>query len=214
MYQQNYGTPQYNAQQTAAPQTDGALGWGDSISQENQFPLLPAGDYYFTIKKFERGNFEGSEKISPCPKAIITFDVSALDGSSATLTENYLLHTKMEWKLSEFFAAIGMKEKGQPAVMQWSNDLIGKSGVCKVIVNRYKDKKTGEDKENNRIDKLYPSYDQPRVAPAGELPPYAAGAAANGTMPQYSGQQQNAPMTTPPQYGAPPQQNGWQRGGF
>lgn len=207
MYQQNYGTPQYNAQQTA-PQTDGALGWGDSISQENQFTLLPAGDYYFTIKKFERGNFEGSEKISACPKAIITFEVTAPDGSSAILTENYLLHTKMEWKLSEFFAAIGMKQKGQPAVMQWSPDLIGKTGVCKVIVHKYK--KDGEDRETNRIDKLYPSYDQPILAPPQQngygVPPAQ----------QYNTMPQNAPMTQtpPPQYGTPPQQNGWQRGGF
>lgn len=198
MYQQNYG----------APQADGALGWGDQISQENQFTLLPTGDYYFTIKKFERGNFEGSEKISACPKAIVTFEVTAPDGSSTTLTENYLLHTKMEWKLSEFFAAIGMKQKGQPAVMQWSPDLlIGKTGVCRVIVHKYK--KDGEDRETNRIDKLYPSYDQPALAP----PPQNGYAGA----PQYNATQQNAPVyqAPPPQYGAaPPQNASWQRGGF
>lgn len=193
---------QYNQQM---PQTDGALGWGDQITQENQFVLLPAGDYRFEIKKFERGNFEGSEKISACPKAIITFEVTAPDGSSATLTENYLLHTKMEWKLSEFFAAIGMKQKGQPAVMQWSQDLIGKTGVCKVIVHKYK--KDGEDRETNRIDKLYPSYDQPVLPPPQQIAP----------PPQYQTQYQTAPpqYQTQPQTAPPPQYSGgWQNGNF
>lgn len=139
------------------------LGWDSQIQQENSFVLLPAGDYSFKIKKFDRARHEGSEKIPPCPKAIVEFEVFDNFGNSASLIENYLLHTKMEWKLSELFAAVGLKKKGEPVVMNWSA-LPGKSGVCKVVMNTYK--KDGVERTNNRIEKLYPAWEQPAGAAA------------------------------------------------
>ena len=81
--------------------------------------------------------------------------------SSYILLPEYLyLHTVMEWKLSEFFASIGMKQKGQAARMNWQ-EVNGKSGICHVTVQD-KEKKDGSGTyKKNQIDKLYPSYDQP-----------------------------------------------------
>ena len=152
----------YNSYNQQA-QNNGVFGWDDEIQAESSFTLLPAGDYRFSIKKFEKARYEGGEKIPACPKAVVTFEVYAPDGTTVELTENYLLHQKMEWKLSEFFASVGLKKKGEPVKMLWSPELIGKQGVCKLIVHTYK--KDGEDRQTNRIDKLYPSYDQPVLAP-------------------------------------------------
>lgn len=164
-YQNNY-----NQQ----PQNDGVYDWDSEIQQESSFVLLPAGDYRFTIEKFERARYNGGEKIPPCNKAIITFRVYAPDGTSTLIQENYLLYQSMEWKLSEFFAAIGLKKKGEPVRMKWTSELIGKSGVCKVYVDNYKKKTDAEGEKtgySNKIDKLYPAYDQPALQPPAQPAP-------------------------------------------
>ncbi len=191
-YQNNYSNPYSSYQQQAQtqPQSDGVFGWDDEIKEESSFTLLPEGDYSFTIKKFEKGRYDGGEKIPACPKAIVTFTVYTNDGQSVDLQENFLLHKKMEWKLSEFFASIGLKKKDEPVRMLWTPELIGRQGICKVIVHNYK--KDGENRQTNRIEKLYPSYNQPVLAPpAQQAPP----------------QQYQQPYTPPQQ--TQPWQQGW-----
>ena len=186
---------------TANPQGH-ELGWYDEIQQESSFILLPEGDYRFTVEKFDRARHAGSANIPPCNKAIVQFRVFSPDGSSVLLQENLFLHTKMEWKLSEFFASIGMKQKGQAAQMNWLQ-VCGKSGVCHVKIRTY-DKKDGSGKgQSNQIDKLYPSYDQPQIAQSAPQQPYAA--------PQPSYTQNNPQSWQAPQNGA---QGGWNRGQF
>lgn len=170
---ENYSNPynsyqqQYSSQQSA--QESEVLGWDDEIKEESSFVLLPEGDYIFVIKKFDKARFNGSDKIPACPKAVVTFTVYTNDGRCADIQENFLLHKKMEWKLSEFFASIGMKKKDEPVRMLWTPELIGKQGICKVIVHNYT--KDGENRQINRIDKLYPSYDQPALAPPQQKAP-------------------------------------------
>lgn len=162
----HYPNPYYSQTQGYQPavtpvvQSEGALGWDDEIQKEDSFVLLPTGDYQFEILKFEKAYYDGGDKISACPKAVVTFKISAPDGKETVITENYLLHSKMEWKLCEFFSSVGMKNKGEKLRMRWTPELIGKTGMCKIIVHKYKNR-DGDDKETNRIDKLYPAYDLP-----------------------------------------------------
>lgn len=160
---QNYNNSGYSSYAQQQSQSDGVFGWDDEIKEESSFILLPEGDYAFAIKKFDKGRYDGGDKIPACPKAIVTFTVYTPDGQSVDIQENFLLHKKMEWKLSEFFASVGLKKKDEPIRMPWTPALIGKGGVCKIIVHSYK--KDGENRQTNRIDKLYPSYDQPALAP-------------------------------------------------
>lgn len=139
-------------------QKSGALGWDDEIQNENSFLLLPEGDYQFKITNFTKAHHEGSAKIPPCPKAIVDFEISNTDGNLLTISENFLLHSKLEWKLSQFFASIGMKKKGEPLRMCWSPALIGKTGMCKIIIRKYPGA-DGQDHQKNQIEKLYPAYD-------------------------------------------------------
>lgn len=188
-YQNPYNS--YNQQ----AQNDGSFGWDDVIKEESSFTLLPEGNYRFTIKSFSKARYNGGDKIPACNKAIVTFDVFTPDGKSTELSENFLLHQKMEWKLSEFFASVGLKNKNEPVRMLWTPELIGKSGICKIIVHNYK--KDGEDRQINRIEKLYPSYDQPQISsqPVRPNPAYA---------------QQPAPQYQQPA----PSQCGWTQGKF
>ncbi len=179
------------------------LGWDDEIQNEGkEYVLLPEGDYAFKVEKFERARHAGSAKIPPCNKAIVSFTVADAFGNNVIIEENLYLHTNMEWKLSEFFAAIGLKAKGEKARMDWGA-VYGSTGVCRVYVEEFK-RKDGTTGQKNRISKLYPSYDRPDI-------PQPAQAQSTYQQPQY---QPPSYTQQQPTYTQPAQQGGWQPGNF
>lgn len=139
------------------------LGWDDSITQENSFIELPEGDYDFTINHYERGRFAGSAKIPPCNKATVFFDVKDADANEVSIRQDFLLHTKMEWKLSELFRSVGLKKEGEEVRMNW-NALPGLSGRCHVTLDP---DKNDPSKKYNHIQKLYPK--EPKKFEAGKF---------------------------------------------
>ena len=96
-----------------------ALDWGDEISNDNTFVILPEGEYDFTVISFERGRHPGSEKLPPCHKAIITLKLYDSKGNEAELKHNLFLHSKCEGMLCNFFTAIGQRKRGEPLRMNW-----------------------------------------------------------------------------------------------
>lgn len=115
-----------------------ALNWDDEIVKDSgEFTLLPEGDYTFKVVNFERAWYDGSDKIPPCNKAIITIKIEAPEGT-AELKENLFLTTKTEGLLSAFFSSIGQKKKGEPLRMNW-NKVIGSTGRVKVTHREYND---------------------------------------------------------------------------
>lgn len=128
-----------------------ALDWDDEISAENEFELLPEGEYKFRIETLERGRFNGSAKMAACPQANLTIAVTKEDGKEAKVFDTLYLNTKAEWRLSQFFVAIGQKKKGEPLTMNWKK-VPGSTGKLKLVINEYTDK-NGNARQNNRIDR-------------------------------------------------------------
>lgn len=128
------------------------LGWEDEIQNDSSFIELPEGDYDFTIDHYDRSRFDGSEKIPPCNMALVFFSIQAPDGSTAIIRERYILHSKLEWKLSELFCSVGLKKKGEKLRMNW-NSLVGATGRAHVTLDPDRNDPT---KKFNHIDKLYP----------------------------------------------------------
>ena len=128
------------------------LSWDDTITDDGkEFEPVPEGDYDFTIEKWERGRSKGEGKLPACNMAIVHFVIRDRE-REVTIRENYLLHTKMEWKLSELFRSVGLKKEGEPLRMNWTA-LPGLSGRAKVgLKPGLKD----PSKQFNFIDKLYP----------------------------------------------------------
>lgn len=112
-----------------------ALNWDDEITQESTFTLLPEGEYTFKVVNFERAWYDGSDKIPPCNKAIITIKIETPQGD-AEIKENFFLTTKTEGLLSAFFGSIGQKKKGEPLRMNW-NKVIGSTGRVKIGTREY-----------------------------------------------------------------------------
>lgn len=127
-------------------------GWDDAISKDSsEFKPIPEGDYDFTIDKFERGRSSGEGKLPPCNMAIVYFRVSDRD-REVVIRENYILHSSLEWKLSELFCGVGLKEKGEEIRMNW-NALPGLTGRAQVTLEPGKKDPT---KKFNRIKEIYP----------------------------------------------------------
>lgn len=120
-----------------------AIGWDEgriSNPKESDFCELPPGDYRFEVTKLERGQHNGSEKLTPCPKAIITLTLDGGELGSSRLTHNLYLHTKTMGLLCEFFVSIGLRKRGDDLVLAWNN-VVGRTGLCKIELEEYQGKR-------------------------------------------------------------------------
>jgi len=134
------------------------IAWDDTISKDSEFVLLPEGDYKFTVTKFERGRHNGSDKLPPCNKAVLTLELT--DGfQSGVMQHNLFLHRKCEGMLCAFFTAIGQRKHGEVLMPRW-DQLIGTTGTCKIGVRKWKGN-DGSERESNEIRKFYEKDEQP-----------------------------------------------------
>lgn len=179
------------------------LDWDSEIFQEEmELPHLPDGDYPFQIVSLEKARHQPRDggKLPPCNKAILTVRVTdRMNGISVDIRHNMYLHSSMEWKLCEFFAAIGMRQKGEALRMDW-NRVVGATGLCKVKKQERRDNRAASE-----IDRFYPAYDLPASAaqPQSYAQPTYQQPAQSYVSPAYSQPQQG--------YAAPQQPN---NGGF
>lgn len=142
------------------------LGWDDIIENDDSgWELLPEGDYEFTVTGFTRGRYEGGPKMGPCNKAELELSLAGPAGP-VTLKHNLFLNSKCEWRLCQFFTAIGLRKHGEQLKMDWGK-VVGAHGRCRVIVRTYT-KKDGSEGQDNDIKKFY-ELDEP-----GELQPTQA----------------------------------------
>lgn len=177
-------------------QVDRELGWDDTIEREGgEFILLPEGDYNFTVTKFERARFAGSEKLPPCNQAKLELTIHSPQGD-VTINHNLFLHTITEGLLSSFFSAIGQKKKGEPLQPNWPG-VVGSKGRCQLEHNRYTVQ--GQERVNNQVRRFYSYEDYLKHANQQQPPAQPA--------PQQQPQQHQAPFPT----GQPPQT---QQGGY
>lgn len=126
---------------------DRAFDWNDTIENDSSFILLPEGAYPFTVKSFERGEHPGSEYIPPCKKAVLTLEVDGGPLGVTEVRENLFLHSRQEWKLCQFFTAIGQRKHGEQLRMNW-NAVPGSKGLADIIVDEYTNKKNQKVKTN------------------------------------------------------------------
>ena len=139
-----------------------AIGWDDEIIDpgEPEFVLLTPGIYDFTVTGFERGHFDGSEKMDACSMAKLTLRCS--NGvQETTVFTNLFLSSAVAFKLSKFAKSIGDmpagSTSGQKFHVDWNN-IIGKSGKCKIKTRVY------NGKDYNEVDDFI--VPDPAAAPA------------------------------------------------
>lgn len=131
------------------------LSWDAEIENEGaEFVVAEPGDYDFVVTGFERARFSGSAKMPACNQAKLSIKLEIPGAAGECIVKhNLFLHSKTEWKLCQFFTAIGQRQKGQRVSMNW-NAVIGARGRCKVSKRSFKNK---DNKElwTNDIDEFY-----------------------------------------------------------
>lgn len=184
-----------------------AIGWDDEIIDpgEPEFVLLTPGVYDFTITGFERGHFDGSDKMDACSMAKLTLRCS--NGiQETTVFTNLFLSSTVAFKLSKFAKSIGDmpagSTTGQKFHVDWNN-IIGKSGKCRIKTRVY------NGKDYNEVDDFIVPDPANAPAPAPAPMPQAAPAAYYAqpqpqAQPVYAPQPQQA--TIPAQSVVQPQQ--------
>lgn len=175
-----------------------AIGWDDEIIDpgEPEFVLLTPGVYDFTITGFERGHFDGSDKMDACSMAKLT--LRCTNGvQETTVFTNLFLSSAVAFKLSKFAKSIGDmpagSTTGQKFHVDWNN-IIGKSGKCKIKTRVY------NGRDYNEVDDFI--VPDPATAPAPAPMPQAA-PAAYYAQPQPQAQ----PVYTQPQQATIPAQS-------
>ena len=131
--------------------------WDSEIEHDAEYTLLPEGDYPFIVSGFERASFEGSAKMPACPMAKLTLTVTAPNGESTNVSEKLYLCQKAEWKMCEFFTAIGQRKHGERLKPNWAA-VKGSRGICHLEQNSYTSA-DGQTRTNNRVKKYLPKED-------------------------------------------------------
>lgn len=144
------------------------IGWDDEIVNDGaEFLYLEEGDYDFTVESYERGTFNGSAKIPQCPKLTLKLKVVTPEGST-TVNYDLIMWSSLEWKLSEFLRAIGMKKHGEPNKIDWQR-LTGAKGRARFYTREY-DKRDGTKGKVNDVRRMYDHKDPDWVTEAENAP--------------------------------------------
>ena len=142
------------------------MDWGDVIADDGAvFEIMPEGDYDFTVRGFARGVFNGGKTIPQCNKAVLTLDVT--DGThKGVVTTDLILHKILEWKISAFFRAVGMKKHGEPLRMDWDH-VAGRKGRCHIAIREWEGR-NGDKMQSNDVDKWYDASDTGDFKPVAD----------------------------------------------
>lgn len=114
------------------------MGWDEGFDKdfsENDFIVLPEGDYDFTVESFDRGRHEGSEWTPPCPKAILRLRVDTPE-EPAFITLNLFLCSKDSCRrmIYQFFESIGQVKNGESLRPNWNHGaLVGQKGRAHIV---------------------------------------------------------------------------------
>ena len=120
-----------------------ALGWEDEATvSDSEFVLLEPGTYDYVVKAFERGWFNGSEKMCPCAMAKLTLSVTdKRTGTPVDVFCNLMLNKKVAFRITQFFKSCGLlppdAKDGDRFPMSLFDQCVGKRGRVKVKNRTY-----------------------------------------------------------------------------
>lgn len=120
---------------------DEALGWDDeATASDTEYTVLEPGEYTYRVDGFERGRFDGSDKMGPCPMAKLTLSCSNAAGQQGTVVTRLYLTKRQQWKLTQFFKSCGLIDAslpdGQAYHMPW-DQVRGAIGRAEIGNNTY-----------------------------------------------------------------------------
>lgn len=127
------------------------LGWDDEINNEAGFTDIADGDYDFIVDHYERAKVTNPDsKYNGSNMAVIYCNI--LTEGEPQIRTNIILHSKMQWKLAQFFISLGLMEDKEDAKLKMNWNAVGGSrGRCRVI---HKPNYNNPEKEHLEIDEF------------------------------------------------------------
>ena len=185
-----------------------AFAWDGEIEvADNEFELIPDGDYRATVIAVERMQHNGSEKMAPCPIA----NVKVRLDNGRILSDRIFLNSKSSWKIAQFFVAVGMRSASAPKEerlrMDWTG-AIGRTCTIKVGTHEYKNKTYNEISEWVKPEAPAP------VAPAPVMAAPVAAPGPQNVVPATPAMQQAVNQTFTQAQGAYPAQGAPVQGAY
>ena len=153
-----------------------ALGWDDeAVVEDSSYEVLPNGTYDYEVTGFDRGRFDGSANMGPCPMAKVRLRCVGVDGATASGTGfvNFYLNTKTLWKITQFLKSTGILDPETPEGQTYpisifsKDNAIGATGRCKVKVTQTK--RDGKTYDNNEFTFLMPEQGSSAVPAGGSM---------------------------------------------
>ena len=125
-----------------------SLGWEDEGKvQESEIVLLEPGIYDYTVTKFERGRFDGSDKMAACPMAKLTLHCKG-DRMESDVFVNLALNSKVLFRITQFFKSCGLlpldAKQGDGMPMSLFNHVMGRTGKVKIKNRTYNGREYNE----------------------------------------------------------------------
>lgn len=105
--------------------------------EEQEYVLLPPGEYTFTVDKAEYGDYNGSDKIPPCGMVTVNIHVDT-DKGRAFLKNNFYICKEASGLIAAFFKSIGMIKDGQKTFKPDWDGIKGMTGLVRTSQREYK----------------------------------------------------------------------------
>ena len=120
---------------------DAELSWDAQITEDApEFTLLPEGDYLFVVESYERGRFNGSEKVKACNQLTVHLAVHNEANEVAKIRHNFFMLASKAGYIGAFLTCLGLKKPGEPMILD-VNKLPGRTGKAHITVREYNGKK-------------------------------------------------------------------------
>lgn len=116
---------------------DTPMDWDSPIENDGEgsgeFFVFPDGsEVSFEVTKFTRAVSDRRN----CPMAKLELTLTDGEGHEAKAWDNITLHSSSEWKLCQFFTAIGQRRHGEKIKPDWTK-VYGAKGRATVTVGEY-----------------------------------------------------------------------------
>ena len=133
----------------------------DMYLDDNSFTTVPEGDYHFRVVDYDL-EYSTSTKLPENTQVIkVHMEIPFKDNGevvNASVTLNLNVYSKALFAIRQFFESIGlMPEKGR-AKMPNLDTIIGKSGICHILVGV-----SSKGNEYNQVENCYPPSKAPTV---------------------------------------------------
>lgn len=104
--------------------------------EEQEYILLEPGEYQFTVDDVEYDDHNGSAKIPPCGKVIVSMSVDTERGK-AYMKNNFYVCKEGAGLMAAFLKSIGVLKEGQKTFTPDWDSYIGKTGIVKTSQHEY-----------------------------------------------------------------------------